>query len=177
MGAAAGAAQVGIGGLQILEAKNQADALKRQASFNARQMEFNAELVGMQKSEVEKLAKKDIAERESQVKQMVGEQKAAYAGQGVDLDSEVVGLVEDQERQVGLDDVQSIKNNAWRAAMGLEIEMQDRMNGAQLTRIEGAEAARSTFVSGALGGVSSMIGGASNISKSGGFGLKKSKKG
>lgn len=164
MGAAAGAAQVGVGGLQMVEAGNQAKSLKRQASFNARQQEFNAALTGMQISEVEKQSKKDIQARESDVNKMIGEQKVSFAGQGVDLDSEVVGLLEDEERSIGAEDVQNIKNNAWREAMGLEISQRDQMAGAQVTRMEGRENARQAAVAGMLGGASSIIGGLSKFS-------------
>ena len=158
-GTAGGAAQVGLGGLQILESRNVAKAQKRAAEFEARQLEYNAELIGIQKEEIVKQSGKAQHKRHTQTKQMVGEQKAALAAQGISLDSEVVGLLEDQERQFGLEDVQTIKNNAWRETMGLEIEQSDLRTQAKSTRLSGKESARQSLVTGGLGGLSSMAGG------------------
>ena len=81
--AAAGFAQLGMGALQMVEAKNTADAMKRASEFDARQQEFNAKLVGIQKEEVLRQSGKDVDIRNTQVKQMVGSQKAAFAASGI----------------------------------------------------------------------------------------------
>lgn len=163
MGAAAGAAQVGLGGLQMLEAKNQADAIKRQSEFEAKQQEFNANLIGIQQEELERQSKKDINRRNSETKQMIGSQKVSLAAQGIDVDSDVARVLEKEERRIGREDAQVIKNNAWRESMGLEIAKHDLRTQAGFTRLGGKEQARSTLVSGGLGAASSMLSGASKF--------------
>jgi len=169
MGAAGGAAQVGLGGLSILESRNVAKAQKRESEFAARQLEFNAELIGMQKKDIAKESGKSQDRRHKQTSQNIGAQKAALAAQGISLDSEVVGLLEDQERQFGLEDVQTIKNNAWRETMGIEIEQDDLRNQARSTRLSGKETARQTLVSGGLQGLSQGAGGFSDMWDAGAF--------
>ena len=159
-GGASGGAQVGLGAFQMLEAKNQASAMKRQAEFEARQLEFNSQLVQIQKREILDQAETDVQRRQSEVKKMLGSQKVSLAAQGVDVSSDVAQDIEREERRVGVEDVQTIKNNAWREAMGLEIKSQDLKTQAKFTRLAGKEGARSTLVTGGLNAASSIVSGA-----------------
>lgn len=159
-GSGAGAAQVGVGAFQVLEAKNQADALKRRSEFEANQLEYNSKLLQIQKREILENAQNDTQRRQTQVKQMIGTQKVSLAAQGVDVGSDVAQDVEREERRVGVEDVQAIKNNAWRDAMGLEIKSQDLKTQAKFTRLSGREGARATMVTGGLNAASSIISGA-----------------
>lgn len=159
-GGAGGAAQVGLGAFQILEAKNMADAQKRQAEYEARQLEFNSQIVQLQRRDILAQADEDVNARQTQVKQMIGAQKVSLAAQGIDVGSEVARDAEKEERRVGLEDVRAIKNNAWREAMGLEMKSYEMKSQASWTRAAGKSAARSTLVTGGLNAASSIVSGA-----------------
>ena len=164
-GGAAGGAQVGIGALQLWNAKNTSDMIKQQAAFQAQQEEFNSRLMQIRKKEIVEQSQKDIAKYGVQGKQMRGSQKVAMAAQGVELDSEtMVGLQTDLD-QVISDDIQTIKNNAWRQAMGLEIESTNLKYQSQMTRLGGASKARSTRNQGILDFASSASSGGYKIYK------------
>jgi len=158
--AAAGGAQAGIGALQMIEAKNQADMQRSRAEFAARQAEFNAALIETQQEQLKSQMLKDIDARQRQVKQMLGSQKAAMAGQGIDVEGELGQLFKEQEQQFALEDVQAIRNNAWRESMGLEVQKSDLRTQAAFTRLGGKEARRQTLVTGGMQAASSIIGGA-----------------
>lgn len=160
MGAAAGAAQVGMGAVQILNAKNQADMMKQQAAFEAQQSEFNARLIEFRKQDIQALAEKDIQARHKQVNQMLGAQKVSLAAQGIEVEGELGAQFEQQEREMALEDVQSIKNNAWREAMGLSIQQQNIRSQSRIDQIAAKDKARDTIVTGGIQGVSTMMGGA-----------------
>lgn len=155
-GAMAGA-QVGMGLMQLSEAKNSADAIRRQAEFDARQSEYNASLVKYQKSEILSQAQRDTQYREQQVNKMIGTQKVSLAAQGIEVGSELGQALEQEERRIGAEDVQAIKNNAWREVMGLEIKRTDLMAQAGATRIGGMEKARTTLATGGISAVSSFV--------------------
>ena len=158
-GGAGGAAQAGIGALQILNAKQTADAQRRQAEFAARQQEFNSQLTAMQIEDVEAIAKQDVQRRQRQLKQMVGSQKVALAAQGIEVEGELGEALEADERLYAAEDINAIKNNAWRQAMGLEIESRGMLMQAKQTRLGGKIQSRQTMATGALSGLSSMAGG------------------
>lgn len=157
--AAAGFAQMGFAGLGMIEAKSQADAQKREAERDAKQMEFNANLLEFKKKDLKKIEKSDIQRREDQVNQMLGGQKLSLAAQGIDVDSEVAGVIEDEERRIGREDVQAIKNNAWREAQGLELEQFNLRSNARSTRLTGVSRANSTITTGGLNSANQALAG------------------
>lgn len=162
-GGAGGAAQAGIGGLQILAAKQTADAIKRQSEFMARQEEFNAQLIQVQKQDIDKIATRDVDRRYQELRQVIGSQKATMAAQGIEVEGEIGAALEADERLFVQQDVQTIKNNAWREAMGLEIKSRELSAQATMTRLGGQEKARQTMVTGGLQGLSNIVSGGSSM--------------
>lgn len=161
--AIAGGVQVALAGLSYLESKSNADALRRQAQFEANQMEFNAELLGAYSADIEAQGRRDIVLREQQVRQMLGDQKAAFAAQGIDLSSEVVQNLSADELQTGIEDVQAIKNNTWKEVFGIEVQQADLRTKAMGARITGQSQARATLATGGLSALSQGVTGFSNI--------------
>ena len=161
-GGGGGIAQIGLAGLGFLESYNQAEALKRQADFEAQQQRFNAELLKIQEKEIKRQADRETVNREARVRQAVGSQKVALAAQGVEVDSDLGAVLEAEERRVGLEDVAAIRNNAWRDAMGLEIKRMDTLFQARSTELRGRDARRSTLVTGGLRAASGGISGFRN---------------
>lgn len=164
-GGAGGAAQVGVGALQLVNAKHSADAIKRQAEFEAKQQEFNAELSTIQQQEVKAVAQKDIDRRYQDLRQMTGAQKVALASQGIEVEGELGDQLAQDEEMFARQDVEAIKNNAWREAMGLEIQARNLQSQASFTRVAGRDRARSTLATGGLQAANTMIQGGSSIYK------------
>lgn len=160
MGAAAGVGQMALGGFQILAGQQQGASMRRQAEIDARQSEFNASLIDFQKRDIAKQRDEDIFLRERQVNQMLGSQKVSLAAQGIEVDGELGEAFAEQERKIGLEDIQAIKNNAWRASMGLEIKKQDLLMEAKATRLRGESAANARELSGILQGAGNIVQGA-----------------
>ena len=175
MGAAAGFAQMGLGGLQMLNGIKQGKTIRQQAEFDAKQSEFNASLVKYQQEDIQEESENAIFRREQQVNQMLGSQKVSLASQGIDVEGDLGTMFEEEEREIGLEDVQAIKNNAWRESMGLEIKKHDILTQAKATRLQGESKANAAAVEGLLGGASSMIDGFSKTGlkpKRGAVGVK-----
>jgi hypothetical protein len=151
-------AGVAMGGLQVLEANNQAKSIKRQAAFQAQQAKFNQQLIDLQKKDLADIASGQIAKRQSQTKQIVGAQKVAIASQGIELDSDVALELETQEYKLSLDDEMNIKNNAWRESLGLSIEQGNIKNQSMFDQSYAKSQARSTIATGYLQGASTAMG-------------------
>lgn len=162
-GPAVGGASLGVSALQMVEAKNLADAQRRSAEFEAQQLEFNSQLVSMQKDGIGAQLEKDLESRQTQTKQMIGAQKVALAGQGIDIEGDLGEELQETEHFISNQDVQALKNNAWRQAMGLEIESADLRAQAGFTRLGGRDKARNTLVTGGLNATKTAIGGANRF--------------
>jgi len=176
-GAAGGAAQIGMGGLQMVQGMEEAKAMKQQAEFNAKQSEFNASLVKYQQEDLQAESEEAVFQREQQINQMVGSQKVSLAAQGIEVEGEIGETLEQEERLIGLEDVQAIKNNAWRESMGLEIKKQDMLSSAKAMRIEGESRANARKMQGMMSGAGSMLRGASQMGDDKGFMSKVAKMG
>jgi hypothetical protein len=163
MGAGAGVGGV-LGGLQVVEAKNQAKAIKRQAEFQEQQSIFNEKLIDMKKRDLADIASVQVAKRQSQTKQIIGAQKVAIASQGIAMDSEVAQNLELEEYKLSLEDEMAIKNNAWRENLGLSIEQSNIRSQAAFDKSYAKSQARSTVATGYLQGASTAIGGAGRFS-------------
>lgn len=160
-GTAGGVAQIGAGALGMVDAKNRADSLRQQAEYNARQAEYNAALIDYQKEDIEDQRDLAIARRYEQTRQILGSQKAALAAQGIDVEGDIGQTFEDQERKFAIDDVHTIKNNAWREVFGLEVEQQSLRSEAVFTRLSGESEASQTIATAGremLGGTAKGLG-------------------
>lgn len=166
MGVYAAIAQTGIGIAQVRSAREASTAMRKQALWDASIARKNAELIDQQIKDLEEETKENIFLREQQVNQMIGAQRASLAGQGVVVDGELGQAFAKQEREVGRADVRAIKNNAWRRAMGLEIQKNDMLqsskNIVEKARIQGRDIANRSFFQGA----SNVASGAAGISDS-----------
>lgn len=151
-------AGLGIAGMQVMEANNQAKAIKRQAAFQAQQAKFNQQLIDMQKRDLADIASGQVAKRQSQTKQIIGAQKVAIASQGIELDSEVAMDLENEEYKLSLEDEMNIKNNAWRESLGLSIEQGNIKNQSMFDQSYAKSQARSTIATGYLQGASTAMG-------------------
>lgn len=137
-------------GFGLLGASNEARAIKQEAAFEAQQAEFNAQLLEIQKEELAKKTKDDINERQSLTRKMVGSQKARLAAQGIEVDSGIAVDLQEETKQIGREDVLRIKNNAWRQAMGLDIEQADIRSQSKFKQLGARRKANTTLATAGL---------------------------
>ncbi len=152
------AAQGGIAVYGMLEADSQAAAMRRQAEYEASQMRYNADLIDMRREEVGVQAESDILASQDGISRMISTQKVSMAGQGIELDSGTAAQIIQDTEQIGLEDVQAIKNNAWKEAWGMEVEAMDLRNQAEFGMAAGKQRAKQTVATGTLQGVQGAIG-------------------
>ena len=156
MGAVSAGISAASGIVGLIQSRANADAIQAQADFQANQEEANSRFLLLQRDDVLAQADDDVVQRQQQVKRMLGEQKVSLAGQGIEIDQDLSAVLEKSERDIGIEDVHAIKNNAWRESFGLERKASDLKFQAQSTRISGQSRAAKTISEGALGAVSSF---------------------
>lgn len=145
MGATAAIAIANLAG-----AYSQSEAAKARGQFEQQQAEINARFADIKKREALRMGDKAAAEHGRRIKSLVGKQRTALAAQGVQVDSGTAAEIQEQTREIGRDEMETIRNNAWREAFGYEqAALADRTSG-QFARIAGDFSARNTLITGGL---------------------------
>lgn len=156
---AAGIAGAGLGAAQFLTAKQSADAIEQQSRFEAQTLQFQSEMALVQRREILKKSQDDIELRQQDTAKLIGTQRVNLAAQGIDIESGTAAELQIQAEEIGARDVATISNNAWRQAWGIQVQSQTLASEADFTRLSGTSRARTTFLSGAIQGGSTAVGG------------------
>lgn len=150
---------VGMVGQQQAQAQA-ASANAAQARYQAQVAEQNRELARRQQADA--LQRGQVAEdnRRRVTAQQIGQQTAALAGQGTDLDGSPTDILGDTAATGELD-ARTIRANAAREAYGYQVQGLGYGNTAAL---ETTRAANSTYTPNYLGAGASLLSGASTLS-------------
>ena len=156
MAVTAAAGSAAIGGLS---AANAASASQASANYNAQVAANNAVIAGQQRSVALQQGDAQAQQSELHQSQMLGEQKAALAANGVALDS---GSAVDQlatTKFLGAQDVNTIQSNAARQAWGYEVQGANYTAQSNLDKWQAANTNPAGI--GAMAGSSSLLSSAS----------------
>lgn len=140
----------------LMEGIGQFSASRAQASYIEDIYQANAELYAAQGADILRRADVDAGKYKKKVKSLLGSQRARMAAAGIDIsDTDSTAFqIQEETLRYGLQDVQQIKNNAFREALGLKtsslIQQAEGRFKAGTARIQGMQ----SLVNGGLKGVS-----------------------
>ncbi len=159
--AAAGTAASVYGQVQQQGAQAQAaSAAQAQARYQAQVAQQNQELARRQAADATQRGQVAEENRRRLTQQQIGQQTAALAGQGTDLEGSPTDILGDTAATGELD-ARTIRSNAAREAYGYTVQGLGYGNTAAL---ESARAANSSYTPNYLGAGSSLLSGASTLS-------------
>lgn len=147
MGAAALPALIGI---QVGSSILQSEAQRNQAKFQSEMMLKNARESERMAARAMDLGEKEAKKYSQQINQLVGRQRAGFAASGVDVNFGTAAAVQKETRDIGFQDVENIRTNAFMTAMGYKTQAQDLSRQARMTRQAGEFEANMTLLSGGL---------------------------
>jgi hypothetical protein len=148
MGAVAAVAM--IAGSTAFSASSKVSAGK----YSQQVANVNAEVAGIKGEQTIQRGYEQEAKLRGEVRRMVGTARAAYAGQGVDVNVGTAADVQTDIQVMGELDALTLRNNAAREAWGYKVEAYNYRAQGGLDRYTGNVGATSTI----LGGLSSMYG-------------------
>lgn len=119
----------------MLNASNQARAQRMQGDYASRMANVNARFTDFQAEDAIRRGDQSAQRLGLQTRQLIGAQRAAAAGGGVDVNSGSPLQLQVDAAGLSAMDQATIRNNAWKEAMGLKME-------SSLQRSQGAMARR-----------------------------------
>lgn len=143
--------------------KKQGDAAQEAANAVAEREEWNAGIAELQAKDAIARGADEESRFRTSVRQLIGSQRAGFAGQGVEVGRGSAADVQADAAFLGELDARQIRLNAARQAWGFQVEAADRRLGADVARRGGAAAKSasrwamaSTIVGGAAQGTSML---------------------
>lgn len=151
-------ATAAIAGVQLFGAYAQSETMKAEGAYQQRMSRINARRSEMMADEILKKGEEEAKDYGKKVKELTGSQKASMAAQGIDLGfGTALEVVETTEIQ-GAENVQRIKNNAFREAMGYKTKAADERMAGDLGKKLSDTKANLTFLAGGLQAVQGVQG-------------------
>lgn len=150
------AAVVSLAALSAVNSYTQSKAQKSQGDFQAQQLEAGARVADIQADDAIKRGESDAKAHRRRVRLQIGEQRAALAAQGQDLESGSALDIQKDTAGFGAEDEITIKNNAFREAWGYKVQSADLSSSAQFTRLGAKQQSRQTLITGGLNAIQDL---------------------
>lgn len=151
------AAYMTEGATNVLGAANQVSAISDRNKFMEKQRKLDLRVGEMQAKDAEARGRESEKRHRQDVKQLIGDQRAALAAQGVEVDSGSAAEIQEQTAELGELDALTIRNNARLEAMGLRIGASQVSIENSLEQMAGYNEARDTLLTGGLRFASSTL--------------------
>jgi len=152
--------------MSMANAVNQADGQRTAGAYQQRMGELNAQRAEAQSVDAIKRGETEAIRNSKKVSGMAGSQRAMLAAQGIQIDSGSAGDIIDQTYSMGADDTQTIRNNAFREAMGYKSQASEYMTQGKLANATAQQQSSATLLGGGLQALN-------YASQSGAFNFKK----
>lgn len=143
-----------------IEQRRAANATAGAALSQAELADYNASIADLQAADAIKRGELEAQRFRSQVRGMVGGQRAAFAAQNVDVNWGSPADVQVDAEFLGELDVLQIRTNAGREAWGYEVQAEDYRRRAEILRKEGKNAVAaggSAFTAGVIGATGTLL--------------------
>lgn len=144
------ASAVAGGVMNYSNSQKQAQATKAQAAFQQQQAESNARLAELDALDAEARGDITTARTGLAYKGMVGDQRAEFAAQGIDVGSGSASDLQADTENMGNLAVLKAHSNAWRQAFGYKVQAQNATQQGQFYQRAQENASNDTLLTGGL---------------------------
>jgi hypothetical protein len=147
------------GVFQIVGGAQQAEQIRRQARINEDINKLNAKYKGYEAYEAEKYGYTQAARYESVVTKTIGEQRAGYASQNVDVNFGTAAAVQEESRVNGFLNALDLQKQARSKAYGLKLDQSNIRFGMYLQSQVAEAQAYGAQASGVMNAVNTGVSG------------------
>jgi hypothetical protein len=148
MGSTAGFGIQGVG--NAASAYAESESIKAQGGYQRRMGNLNADLAESQSGDALKRAEGAVRDNKNQTRQKVGAQRASLAASGVDVGSGSAAQLQQDTELTGVQDEQTIRNNAIREAWGYRIQASNARAQGNFASITARGQANQTLINGGM---------------------------
>jgi hypothetical protein len=127
-----------------------ADATRSQAKYQSAMAKINERRAMLQAEDAFQRGEKEAGRYGDKVKQVIGTQRAGYASQGVVVNSGTASAIQAETQAIGQEDIQTIRTNAFREAMGYKSQAEDYALQGRLAKSAAKSSAAQTLLVGGL---------------------------
>ena len=138
------------GGLGVFSAYQSSKAQMEMSEYQASIYESNQRLAGLQADDAIRRGTKEADKMGAQTSAAIGSQRVAMAANGIELGYGSAADIEADTKAIGLENANTIRNNAWREAWGYKVDAANSGSQAAMTRLAGAGNAKATLITGGL---------------------------
>jgi len=139
-----------LAGLSVLSAVGQSNAQGAQADYNSAMADINIRRSKIQEADALVRGAKAASKYRNGVQGLIGSQKVAAAGQGIDVNSGTAADLQQETFDLGYEDAQTIENNAFRESLGFNQQAQDYKIVAQMGQASARTNQAGTILTGGL---------------------------
>jgi hypothetical protein len=147
-----------------------ADAAMRQGDYQKQIYDENARISQIQSDDALRRSEEMAGRVRANARKVQGSQRAAYAAQGIDVNSGSAIDVQDETMTMGEQDAMTVSNNAWREAWGYRVEAHNATMKGELAKAAAKNEANNTLLTGGLKALGSLADVSGKFRKVGGGG-------
>ena len=149
-GSGGGGGDLMSAGIDFYGADAAAAGSEMEMKFRGDQVEFNSKLRDIERKEIMDQSDRDIKKSGDEAKAILGKQKVSLAAQGIDIESGTAAAVQDETRNVALEEQKTIKNNAWNEAYNLKVESMQEKQQFRFDKMAAKRQAKTSLVTSGL---------------------------
>jgi len=154
MGATSGFASQGV--TSLFEGFAQSEVAKGQGALDAATFEANASFAEMRAEDAIRRGSSKAGAVRGRGRRLVGEQRANFAAQGIDVDSGTARVVQEDTALVSELDALEVENNAWLEAFGFHTQAAFGRSSADFARKSARFSAEQSLLTGGLQSIGSF---------------------
>lgn len=134
-------------GLTVLDTYNQYQASKAEEAFNKSVYDINAAISNINAEDAIERGNEEAGRIRRQTKLVLGQQRASFAGQGIDIGTGTAAKIATETTAIGDIEAITIKNNAYREAWGQKVRALGFRTSAAMEGVAGRFTRRSLLTS------------------------------
>jgi len=154
--AAAVPLSIASAGIGMYQSYQDAQAAKARGKYEQQVSESNARMAEFNAEDALTRGRKESNQQRLKGRNVQGAQRAAFAGQGVDVNTGTAASIQNETATLSELDAQTIANNAWKEAWGYRTQASDYRFEGRMKRLASKNEARNTLLSGGLNFASSL---------------------
>lgn len=121
-----------------------------QYNYQAQQIEANVRLAEIQAEDAIRRGDKQADQAAKEYRKIMGAQRANFAGQNIAVDSDSALDIQTETQAMASENLQTIRNNAWREAWGYRVQAVSGQGQAAQTRLAQNNVMGNTLLTGGL---------------------------